>query len=96
MGAVSGKAGRVAVSLLLAACGGDDAPSREDFASEADRICRQAEKELEELGESADSPEEIADAIDEVIEETRQAATELVDLERPEGAAADTSPSPAE
>jgi hypothetical protein len=60
------------VSLLLAACGGDDAPSREDFASEADRICREAEKELEELGESADSPEEIADAIDEVIEETRR------------------------
>jgi hypothetical protein len=42
------------------------------------------------------APEEIADAIDEVIEETRQAANELVDLERPEGAAADTSPSPAE
>jgi hypothetical protein len=80
------------VSLLLAACGGDDAPSREDFASEADRICREVEKELEKLGESADSPEEIADAIDEVIEETRQAAKELVDLERPEGAAADTSP----
>jgi hypothetical protein len=28
------------------------------------------------------APEEIADAIDEVIEETRQAANELVDLER--------------
>jgi hypothetical protein len=38
--------------------------------------------EVYELGESADSPEEIADAIDEVIEETRQAANELVDLER--------------
>ncbi len=54
---------------MLAACSGDDAPSREDFASEADRICREAEKEL---GESAASPEEIADAIDEVIEETRR------------------------
>jgi hypothetical protein len=47
------------VSLLLAACGGDNAPSRDDFASEADRICREAEKELEELAESADSPKRL-------------------------------------
>jgi hypothetical protein len=61
------------VSLLLAACGGDDALSTTDFASEADRSCREAEKELEELGESADSADDIADPIDEVNEETRQA-----------------------
>jgi hypothetical protein len=75
----------------LAACGGDDAPSREDFAERADEICRDAERALENVGENAESPEEIAEAVDRVIEESRDAVDELADLERPEGDAGETA-----
>lgn len=71
------------LGIGLAACGGDDAPSREDFAKEANRICRETEKELESVG--GGSRAEVADAIDKVIKEARQAADDLVDLERPDG-----------
>jgi hypothetical protein len=83
------------VSLGLVACGGDDddggAPSRQEFVNEAERICRETEKEIEKIAESADSPEDVADTIDKVIEESRQAADELADLERPEGEAGATA-----
>jgi hypothetical protein len=81
----------VLVSLGLVACGGDDAPSRADFARDAERICREIEREFENLGESADSPEEVAEAIDRVTEKSREAADELVDLERPEGNAGENA-----
>src|SRR5919106_2169816 len=75
----------------LAACGGDDAPSREEFADRADEICRQAERSLQGVGEDAETPEEIADAVDRVIEESRNAVDDLADLERPEGDAGETA-----
>ena len=83
---------RVVMTLGIGACGDDDdAPSRQNFANDADRICRDTEKELEKIFESADTPEEAADTIDEVIDKCREAADELADLERPEGDAGDTA-----
>ena len=88
----------VLLSLGLVACGDDDdgggggdAPSKQEFANQADRICRETEKEFESIGQSAESPDEVADAIDKVIDESRSAADELVDLERPEGADGETA-----
>lgn len=88
----------VLLSLGLVACGDDDdgggggdAPSKQEFAKQAERICNETEKEFESIGESAESPEEVANAIDEVIDESRSAADELVDLERPEGADGETA-----
>jgi hypothetical protein len=75
----------------LAACGGDDAPSRQEFADRADEICRKAERAFENVGENAESPEEIADALDRVIEESRNALDDLADLEQPEGDAGETA-----
>jgi hypothetical protein len=75
----------------IASCGGDDAPSREDFAERASEICRQTERALENVGENAESPEDIANAVDRVIEESRNAVDELADLERPEGDAGETA-----
>lgn len=69
----------------LAACGGDDAPSKEDFAEQANEICRDAERALDNVGEDAESPDEIANAVDQVIDESRNAVDELADLERPDG-----------
>jgi hypothetical protein len=77
----------------LGACGGDDgdAPSREEFADRANEICRKAERALADVGESATTQEEIVDAVDRVIEESRSAVDQLADLERPEGDAGETA-----
>jgi hypothetical protein len=92
---MAGKRGRrllVALSLvLLVAIGGvvwlrrDDAPSQEAFAERANEICRDAKRSLADVGEGAETPAEIVPAIDRVIEESRNAANELADLERPPG-----------
>jgi hypothetical protein len=79
------------LTLGLVACGGDDAPSREEFADLASEICREAERAAENLGENADSPQEVADAVDRVIDESRDALERLEDLERPEGDAGETA-----
>ena len=83
------------VSLGLVACGGDDdggsAPSKAEFAKNAEQICRNTEKELENIGEDASNPDEVANAIDKVIEESKKAANDLVALERPEGDAGQTA-----
>jgi hypothetical protein len=77
------------VSLGLGACGGgSDAPSRQEFAQDAERICKETEKALEGFGENVNSAEDAANAIDKVIERARKAADELADRERPEGESA--------
>ena len=79
----------VLFGLGLAACGGDDdssAPSKQEFAQNADKICKQAEQEIEKIGQGAESPEAVADAIDQVIDKSRDAADDLVALDRPDGA----------
>ena len=78
-----------ALTLGIAACGGDDdssAPSKQEFAQNADKICNKAEKEIEKIGQGAESPEDVADAIDGVIDKSRDAADDLVALDRPDGA----------
>jgi hypothetical protein len=76
----------------LAACGGgDDAPTREEFADRANEICRDADRALENVAEEAESPEDLAGAVDRVIEESRNALDELSDLERPEGEDGETA-----
>ncbi len=79
------------LAFAISACGGDDAPSREDFAEQANEICRETEEALENVGEDAESPQDIADAVDQVIEESRNAVDELQDLERPEGDAGEAA-----
>jgi hypothetical protein len=83
------------VSLGLAACGGDDdsssAPSKAEFAKSADKICKDTEKDLENIGKGASNPDEVADAIDKVIDKSKQAANDLVALDRPEGDAGQTA-----
>jgi hypothetical protein len=86
----------VAVLLVLLAAIGvvvwqmgddDDAPSQREFAEQANEICRETEQSLENVAQGAETPEEIADAVDRVIGESRDVVDELADLERPEGEA---------
>jgi hypothetical protein len=84
------------LAFFAASCGGDDdggddAPSRQEFAERADEICRQAVQSLEEVGEGADTPQDIVDAVDGMIEESRDSIDQLANLERPEGAAGETA-----
>ena len=82
------------VSVGLVACGGDDdssAPSKKEFANNAEQICRDTEKKIEKIGGSAETPEDVADTIDKVIKESQDAADQLVDLDRPEGADGETA-----
>jgi hypothetical protein len=77
------------LAFAIASCGGDDddAPSQQDFAEQANAICRETEQSLDDVAQGAETPEEIADAVDRVIEESRNVVDELADLERPEGEA---------
>jgi hypothetical protein len=79
------------LAFAVASCGGEDAPSREEFAEQANKICSDTEKTLENVGDQAESPQDVADAVDRVIEESRSAVDELADLERPEGDAGDAA-----
>jgi hypothetical protein len=83
----------VLISLGLVACGDDggSAPSRQEFAKDAEKICEDTEKELESFGEDVGSADEAGDAIDKVIEASRKAADDLANLERPGGAAGETA-----
>ena len=77
----------VLLGFGIAACGGDDddgsAPTKAEFAKDADKICQDTQKEIEKIGQGASSPDELADAIDKVIAASKNAANKLTDLERP-------------
>jgi hypothetical protein len=76
----------VVLVLAVSACGGgDDAPSKAEFAEQAEKICANAEKQLDNIGENATSPDEIADAVDKVIDQSQSSLDELRDLDRPDG-----------
>jgi len=75
------------LALALLACGGgDDAPSKDEFAKQAEEICAKQSSQLEGLS-SASSPDEIASRLDKAIDSTRESIDELGDLDRPEGEA---------
>ena len=76
----------VLIAIGLSACGGDDAPSRQDFADQAEKICQNAEKQLQSVGQNASSPTEIANAIDKVIDQSQSSLDDLRDLDQPDGA----------
>jgi septation ring formation regulator EzrA len=81
----------VLLAFAAVSCDGDDAPSQEEFAQQANEICREAKQSLKSVGEGAEGPEDIIEAIDEVIEESRNTVDELADLERPDGEAGETA-----
>jgi hypothetical protein len=75
----------ILLALAATSCGGDDAPSEEEFADRANEICREAEQSLDDIAEGAEGPEDIVEAIDGLIEKSRSVVDELADLERPGG-----------
>jgi hypothetical protein len=76
---------------LLPACNGDDPPTREEFAQAAEKICRQAQDDLQDIGQGAESPDELAGVVEDVVDRLRESVDELNDLELPEGQAGETA-----
>jgi hypothetical protein len=74
----------VLASLTLAACGGDDGPTREEFARQADRVCAQARTADDDLG-SPDNARELVTFTDRLIKVTDDVVTKMKAIERPSG-----------
>jgi hypothetical protein len=78
--------------LLLAGCGGSGGePSHEEFAAEANRICREGEANVTAIAEEVEGaqPEQVADAIEETSREFEPVLQRLRDLEAPQDLRAD-------
>ena len=76
--------------LALAGCGGDDAPSKDDFVKAADDVCKDLEKQSQELQQSEpDNVQEIVEFARKARETTQQAVRDVRELEVPEGADGD-------
>ena len=71
-------------SVALAACGGDDKPSKSEFANSANNICADLEKASERLG-TPDSVAEIEKFAADAEKEVDEAVAKLEGLETPEG-----------
>jgi hypothetical protein len=80
------------LTAVLAACGGsDDGPTREDFAAEANRICREGEakvagivEEMQAQGGNADPEQAAADALERATEEYEPIMERLRRVEAPD------------
>jgi hypothetical protein len=69
----------LAAAFAFAACGGD---SKEDFAKEADEICKEGEEKIEDLDEPSDL-EGFAEFADESVAIAEDTKGELEDLDPP-------------
>jgi hypothetical protein len=69
----------LAAVFALAACGGE---SKEDFISDADAICKDAEEKTDEL-EDPQNVEEVPEWADEVLDIAEESQGELEDLDPP-------------
>ncbi|HEV2815072.1 MAG TPA: hypothetical protein VGW10_17585 [Solirubrobacteraceae bacterium] len=77
-------------ALAIAGCGGDDKPSKEEFATNAEKVCADLEKQSQEL--SQNEPENVQEIVD-FTKKARTTAEDAVkrirELELPEGADGD-------
>ncbi|MEA2363326.1 MAG: hypothetical protein QOD71_2471 [Thermoleophilaceae bacterium] len=79
----------IVLALGVASCGGGggDAPSKAEYAADAEKICKDAEAQLNDVAQNPSTPEEIAAAVDQVIDATQQSVDKLKALEQPDGEA---------
>ena len=69
--------------VTVAGCGGT---SKEDFAKEADQICKDVEKNIQQIGQGGTrTPQQAGSQIDKVEKESQDGVKRLRDLERPSG-----------
>ncbi len=74
------------LALLVAGCGGDDGPTKQEFARDANTVCQDIEAESRQLGEARpDSLSEIGQFADRAEKTVRDGVARLEKLERPSG-----------
>ncbi|MDQ4125930.1 MAG: hypothetical protein M3134_10060 [Actinomycetota bacterium] len=71
-------------ALAFAGCGGDDAPSRQEFAEAADKVCSDLEKQTQNLGRP-ENVQEIQTFAQDLRKTAEDAVKKVEDLEVPEG-----------
>ena len=77
-------------ALLIAGCGGDDAPSKDEFVKAADEVCKDLDRQSQELQRSEpDNVQEIVEFARKARETTQEAVRRIRELEVPEGADGD-------
>jgi molecular chaperone DnaK (HSP70) len=77
----------LALTALVAGCGGDDGLTAKEFRAKADKLCAAADKETEKLGEglsSSSSEKEVTGAIDKLVDRTEELVDDIDALEEPE------------
>jgi len=75
----------VVPALAVAACGGS-APTREEFAAEANRICAEAQERVQQQARE-NAEQEPEQALDQATDQLRGIIDDLRGLDRPEGEA---------
>jgi hypothetical protein len=76
----------LAAVVAFAGCGGEDKPSKEEFARSADAICADLEKQSEQLGQTrADSVDDVVKFTESARKTARDAVARVDELEVPEG-----------
>ena len=74
------------LSGALVACGGDDAPSKEEFAQNADKVCADVEDRFQQLDNAdPDSLKELESMIGDIKSTGDAGIKRLEGLERPDG-----------
>jgi hypothetical protein len=74
----------LAVAVALGACGGG--PSKEEFANELDRVCRDLEAQTAKIGQvEPTTPAQLNDQLGKLRGTLRDAVARMRDIERPDG-----------
>jgi hypothetical protein len=76
----------LALTALLAGCGGSDALTAKEFRSQANGLCTKADKDTEALGaglSDASSEKDIADAIDKLVARNQKLVKDIDALDAP-------------
>ncbi len=81
-----------AAALVVAGCGGQDKPSREEFVREAEAACAEVERQAERLsGTRPKDVDELVAFAEDVRKTTDDAIARIEDIETPEGDAGETA-----
>jgi hypothetical protein len=76
---------------FLAGCGGGGS-NKEDFAKDADRICKQVEAALADISTNlAPTPQGFKKQVDRIVARSRTGLKQLKELDRPDGADGETA-----
>jgi hypothetical protein len=76
----------LALTTLVAGCGGDDGLTAKEFRTKADKLCATADKDTEKLGaglSDTSSEAEVKAAIDKLVDRTQKLVADLEALDEP-------------